>query len=450
MQPFVAAPRSSSFFVSQPGPARPGTFSTVKGQERKVSSSTTGRLQSQVLPAGGKTTPVVARVARGPLGQILPPARAVDRRSYPPVSPAYSQDLSSFEQGYETAMGQLFQGYPPGLGGYGGNPFNDALNPDGKTDKGDGNGDGNGNGDSGNGNDSGGGDTTPPPPPPPPNDGNGPATKHYTFLLVGQFEGVQAEGRVFRGYRDEDGGFLIEGKGRVNPFPNIIGGGAVPFRFPENQQVVSDDVNGDGRLDLVVTKLESQGSRIELYLRESSGLYRLEASGFFLWKAVASIDLLDFNSDGQLDVAVLFRNSANLFIYAREGKEFKYLKEIVLPFEPSVVVDSVFEGFPRERRLHVFDLSFQRVASLTARSPGVFLLGLPGVKNFTSFKLDGEEGGPAETELQVFEDSGGIALAEKRGEAWVVLGRFSTSVRYPVVVFGDYLNTGSRQLICLP
>ncbi|RPJ54042.1 MAG: hypothetical protein EHM23_29775 [Acidobacteria bacterium] len=159
---------------------------------------------------------------------------------------------------------------------------------------------------------------------------------------------------------------------------------------------------------------------------------------------------LDFNKDQKLELAVLFGNTPNLFIYTVEDQEFKYLKEIVLPLEPSVVVDSVFEGFPGERRLYVFDGSFHRVAMLTSRNPGIFSIGLAPSWSVKGYTLDGEEGGPSETSLQVFEDDGGIALAEKRGQNWVVIGHFSTATRYPVIVFGDYLNTGARELWCLP
>ena len=180
---------------------------------------------------------------------------------------------------------------------------------------------------------------------------------------------------------------MINDELKVTPFPNIVGGGTQLLGFAENQQVVADDFDADGRLRFVGDPLgRRKGPALDLFTRDVSGNYRKQASSFFLWKAVSSIAMLDFDADGNLDLALLFRDSPNLFIYKREGQEFKYLKEIVLPFEPSVVVDSLFEGFPRERRLHVFDASFHRVATLTSSNPGIFLLGLPGSQSFKSYQ----------------------------------------------------------------
>jgi hypothetical protein len=443
---------SSSFVSSQPGATKAGAFRPGKTLERP------GTPPLAALAPGGGNIPragmvTAAAVARGPIPSSVNQGRPRNAQStYDTQAGVYPQDVSGFEQGYETAMGQLFQNYPLGFGGYRGNPFDDAL-PDDNGTGGDSNGDG---GDNGGGDDQGG--VTPPPPdqggddttPPPPVDG-GPPVKRYSFLVIGDFPGVKSTSKVFRAYREPDGSFVIEDKVRVNPFPGTVGGGNVLFPA-ENQQLVSDDVDGDGSLDLLVTEMTSQGTILHLLLGDASRSYLQPpyASALFLWKMISSVALLDFTGDGKLEVAVLFRNTSNLFVYTLEGGEFKYLEEIILPFEPSLVVDSQLEGFPKERRLHIFDASFYRVATLTSSNPGIFLLGLSGGQAFKTYKLEGEEDGPGETEVQVFEDSGGIALAENRGGSWVVLVRFSTTVRYPFAIFGDYLNAGTRQLICLP
>jgi hypothetical protein len=366
-------------------------------------------------------------------------------------SSAYPQDLSNLERGYQSAMGQLFRDYGPGFGHYAGNPFDDALPNDDK----DTNGDSGNNGENGS-NDNGGNNSdnppTPPspePPPPPPSPGDVTPPRPYSFLVAGEFEGLGSKTRVFRARRHVDGGFELENGFKVNPFPGTVGTSVLGL--DSDQQIVSDDIDGDGKQDVLITrKVPSVGTQLELYLREASGTYRKQAEASFILTTITSIVLFDFDKDHNLDVGLLFAGESNLFVYTLEDQEFKYLKEIVLPFEPSMVVDSVLEGLPRERRLYVFDKAFYRVATMFSRNPGVFFQGLVPAHSFKSFKLDSEEDGPGATDLQVFEDSGGIALAEKRGAGWVVLGRFSTTIRYPVVVFGDYVNTGTRQLFCLP
>ncbi len=443
-----AVRRASSFVSSQPGPTGMTAGRPGRTQERPVRVPL-----AAPVPSGERSlsrASVLAAVAGARGVAALP----VNRGRFRNASAAYDTRLAaypldaSFERGYETAVGQLFAGYPFGFGGYRGNPFDDAIPDDNET-----GGDTNGGGDGeGGGNDD--GQNPPPPPdqgddtPPPPPDG-GPPGRRYSFLLIGDFEEVDSKSKVFRSYRDADGAFVIEDKVKVNPFPGTVGGGNLLFPA-ENQLLFSDDVDGDGRLDLLFTEKADQGTILHLLLGGPSGGYPQHASTFFVWQAISSMGLLDFDGDRELDVAVLFRNASTLSVYSTKGGEFKYLKEIVLPFEPSVVVDSQFEGLPAERRLHVFDASFYRVATLTSGNPAYFLHGLSGGRAFKSYKLDAEIDGPGETELQVFEEGGGIALAEKRGGSWVVLGRFSTTDHYPFVVFGDYLNTGTRQLICLP
>ncbi len=437
----------SSFVSSPPRTAR---TAPARVQQSNIAAGAARVAEPAVLNRPQAGSPPAAVSAPGPVPSHVSRAVRLDPQpSNDNWSSAYPQDLSSFEQGYQTAMGQLFQDYGLGFGGYGGNPFDEALPGDDKNTNGD-------SGDEGNNNDDGGNDSDNPPPPPPPqppptpppDDDVTPPANRYSFLIAGNFEGLDSKAKIFRGSRHVDGGFVLENNFRVDPFPGTVGTQVVSLA--PDQQIVSDDFDGDGKYDLMVTQSATQGTQLELWLHDGSGTYKKQATGFFLWNKITSIGWFDFNKDRKLEVALLFAGASNLFIYTVEGEEFKYLKEIVLPFEPSMVVDSVLEGFPRERRLYVFDSSFYRVATLTSGNPGVFLNGLVTAQSFKSFTLDGEDDGPGETNLQVFEDSGGIALAEKRGAGWVVLGRFSTTVRYPVVVFGDYVNTGARQLFCLP
>jgi hypothetical protein len=374
-----------------------------------------------------------------------------------------ARDLSRLERGYESAMGQLFDQRTTAYAGYLGNPFHDALPADGTGDGGDnGNNSNNGNNDnsngnnsdsgSGNGNNGGGqnnnngGDQQPPS-----GDGGSTVPPHrYSFLLIGEFEGVDSTTRVFRGYRNDDGSFMIQDKVRVDPMSGVVGG-AARAGFTDGNLVVSDDIDGDGDVDVVLVQAADQGSVVQTFLRQPSGDYLKQVESFFLWRAIASLSLFDFNSDGRLEIGVIFRNEPNLFVFAIEGREMKYLKEIVLPFQPSVVVDSHFDGVPNERRLHVFDASFQRVVSLTSRRPSVFLLDMPGlVASVSTFQLDGEIGGLPATEVKVFETNDRVCIFEPRGQGWVTRGSFVVTPHCPLIVLGDYLRQGSRQLFWLP
>ncbi len=443
----------TSFFVS-PSPLRAAPTPPLRSRSARPDGSLLKDVQadSQPVPRAVMAIPMRTTVSP-PLSEVRRDSRRDPQSLNPAWSGRHGSDLNSLDQKYQAAMGELFRDFPLGLGGYGGNPFNDALPHDGKPtdDSGKPNGDDGGNdgGDNNNnGNNNGNDSEVHPPPTPPPDDH--PKAKRYSFLLIGDFGGGQSKSKVFRGYREPDGSFVSDDGARINPLPATLGGGRL-LTPPENMHLVSADIEGDGNLDLLVSQVVAQGTVLELYLGNASGTYGPPSAGaFFIWQAISSVGLFDFDSDGKLDLAVLFPNSSNLFVYTIDGQDFKYLKEIVLPFEPSVVVDSLIEGFPGERRLYVFDASLYRLATLSSRNPGVFLLGLATLQSFKSYRLDAEEDGPGEADILVFENSGGIALAEKRGGSIVVLGSFSTIERYPIIVFGDYQNTGSRQLLCLP
>ena len=444
--------RSSSFITSgavlgKPAPTRSSPVERVKPADVLARRQSSG-------PAASSTR----SSDRSRLGENLPDAIAgrSQAANLAGGSPSrlgggrYAQELSSFEQGYQAAAAELFNNYPLGFRNWVTNPFDDAL-PDDPPKDGDSPDPGN-NGDNKPGDNGNGGSQTPDPPPNdpelPPDDPLPPPIKRYSMLVAGEFEGAGSKNRVFRSYRNEQGRYVLENGGVVDLFSGVVG---VPqIQLAGDQQLVVDDLDGDGRNDLLVTSRATQGTVFEVYFRDSRNT-RPDIGTMFLWKSVVAIGLLDFNADGRLDIAVLFRNTPNLFVYTiSEDNKFDYLKEIVLPFEPSLMVDSHFESLTGERRLVFFDASFRRIATLTSRNPGVFLLGLPTSQTFRSFKLDAEEDGPGATEVRVFENDRGIAFFEKKLGGWTAIASFSTSVRFPIVVFGDHQNVGTRQLLCLP
>ena len=368
----------------------------------------------------------------------------------------FARDLSRLERGYQSTMGDLFDQRMAAYGSYFGNPFHDAL-PDGEPTGGDNNNNGgnnnNGNGNNNNGNNgnngggNGGGDQNGNGQQPPPSDGGASNPQpRFSFLLIGDFQDAVSNAHLFRAYHNGAEFVAADGSHITDPLIGTVSG-EKPVVFKHGESILAEDVDGDGDTDLFVSSPGPQGSGVKIFLRQSSGGYTLEVETYFLWQAISSLALFDFDGDQQLEVAALFRGRPNLFIFEIDSHELKYLKEIVLPFQPSVVVDSLFEGGVRRRWLHVFDGSFRRVASLTAQNPSIFLVGLGSLfGRISTCKLDAEVGGPEEVELTIFEAGGRISVFEKKGQSWMSRGSFPIDERYPLVLFGDYLDEGSRQL----
>ena len=436
-----------------PSPRRGITRGIAPGQAALPTPRVAGVNAAQLLVRKGPER--ILTSSEGEIVQELaPPPRAVGGRAAAAAEAAtnsrLARDLSRLERGYETAMGDLFDQRAASYGSYFGNPFRDALPTDdqhgGSTDNGNNNGNNNGNG--GNNNNGNGGNN---------NNGNGgnnqggnggggatPTPHSYSFLIVGDFEDIQS-GPVFRAYRDNNEFVTADGAQIPDPLLGTVSGDA-PLVFDPGQRVYVEDVDGDGVNDLVLSGPGPQGSGVQIWLKRGS-VYVKDAETYFLWRGVSSLALFDFDRDDKLEVAILFRGEPNLFVFDIDGHELKYLKEIVLPFQPSVVVDSLFEGPLDQKWLHVFDTSFRRVASLTSQNPSVFLLGVGSLTGLISTcKLDAEVGGPEELELTIFEAGGRLSLFEKKGQGWYTRGSFLTVDGYPLLLFGDYLDKGSRQL----
>jgi hypothetical protein len=447
---FVSGPSAGSSFVRSPAQS---ILSSLAGGPRQASAGVSaapdnvGRTSAQLIAGSGRLSQVALREDRaelldrlGRLGRLAESQNA--------------QDLTQLEQGYNSAISQLFEA-GRGLGRYRGNPFHDAIPDDGGDNGNNGDSGNNGNGDNngGNGNngngDNNGGDN---PDPRPPDGGiKPPAGRKHPFVVVHSFPEAVSKERVFLSYIDEEGWFVVENKGRIGPVYGNVSVSPGLLEADERQQVYIDDSDGDGLPDLFLTTRSTQGTELQFFLGDPSGGYRLEADGFFLWKSIAGLALLDFDGDRLLELVLLFRNTPNLYVYTIADGQFKYLKEIVLPFVPSLMVDSLFDNFVRERRLHIFDDSFRRVASLTARNPRVFLIGLQGLTQaISTLRVDSEDGGLAAAEVVAFQHGGRVALAEKQGGSWVVIGSFVDGFGFQTVVWGDYLKIGSRQLFCIP
>jgi hypothetical protein len=244
---------------------------------------------------------------------------------------------------------------------------------------------------------------------------------------------------------------VAAGKIRVNPLYGVVSGARPFLVVGASGQLLTCDLDGDRILDAVIANITSQGTLVEMYTGDGSGGFKYRASGFFLWKAVASFGVLDFNGDGESELAVLFRGSPNLFVYERTEGEYRYVKEVVLPFEPGLVVDADFSGLVKEHRLYVFDSGLRRTVALTSVSPQVLLQGLYApLERFREVFLESEPDGPGEAELVLFDYAGRLTVAERKQGGLVLHGGFDFSGEIPLILFGDLLGAGSRQLFCLP
>lgn len=274
-----------------------------------------------------------------------------------------------------------------------------------------------------------------------------PAERAFGFLVLGELRGNQP-GRLFRANRDESGNFVLENSFRFTLFQ---GARTAVLTFDQNEQLLTDDLNGDGLGDYVLTRTGPLGTVLDAYTRDLAGNYQRWAYGFIFQKKVTSFALYDFTGDGQLDLTLLVDTSPHLFVYERSGDQFKYLKELVLPFEAGLVVDSRAEGVLEERRLYVFDKKFAEVITMTPGSRGNFLIGDDAPLSYVrDFKVEPLGQGTGEIAVFAFETPSRIMLFEKGTKGATLYGGFDLTLKVPLVILGDYLGHRSRQLIYVP
>ena len=268
----------------------------------------------------------------------------------------------------------------------------------------------------------------------------------FDFLIMGELEGNEKGRRVFRAIRESGGEFVLENSFRFHFFPH-----QEPVGFHENEQLVTTDLNGDGLSDFVFARVGPLGTRLDSYVRDSSGSFQRWAYGFLFHKSVRSLAVFDFDGDEHPEILLALFDHPYLVVYRRSGERFEYLQELVLPFTPGLVVDSETGLFAPGRRVYVFDIFLHQVVSLSSQHPGTFLVdsNLP-LTYLRGIDVEYSASGAAEKETIVFEHSGRIAVAEKGKSGVSLVGSFDISVDVPLVIVGDYLGRHSRQLIYVP
>ena len=282
----------------------------------------------------------------------------------------------------------------------------------------------------------------PPPEPPPPAPDPGlwanllPADEvegPFSLLLYGDFS-ESGEQRVFRARRDEGGDLMLENSTRFTP-PSAF------LYSDENAQVLTADLDGDGRADMIVASPAANGTLIRT--SHSRGNLRSERStSSFVEGFVQSMAVFDLTGDGVDELLLASSRIPHLLVYALTVRGLEYQYELVLPFAPGLMVEST----PTEESgqgLHVYDASLSHVVTLSEGHQGIYLEGPDSaldLLNATGVE-DQKSGGPL-LQLVTAESGGRFTLAEITDEGPRLIGSFAVGAKVPLVIFGDRFQQG--------
>lgn len=299
-----------------------------------------------------------------------------------------------------------------------------------------------------------------PPNPPPPPDNSGPkdskddsSANPYGFVIMGDFPGIPGPDHVFRAQRRNETDFALDNSFLLR-LPSRID--QELRSFDPSQRVVVGNLNGDLRTDFVLAEPTNLGVSLQWYTQDTGGNFRRNARGTITEAtSVKSIALLRFAPDEEPKLAVVVSGNSNLLIYERRGHTIAYVKDLVLPIKPALLV-----GAPQDLilgrkvpALVCFNETMSRVVTLMVRNPGRDVVFFGPSPAFThpgkSLKvhLTGENG---ESEILVFEEEGRTTLAEKTSRGVTFVGSFDTMRRVPLALVGDFFDTGHWQLSFVP
>ena len=257
----------------------------------------------------------------------------------------------------------------------------------------------------------------------------------FNFLLTGDFAET-GEPRVFRGIRDEAGGFVLENYPRYE-----LSTGFIPFR--EGERVLTTDLNQDGAIDLVVVT-EGSRSLVEVFEGKGGSLFQ-QWTSLSLTRNITGLSSFELSGDGQDDLVFIVEEVPHLLIYERAGSDFKYSRELVLPFAPGLLAEA--QEDTGERRLYVFDSTLTEVVTLSPGDTDVFIFGLDSVLDrFNRVMV----GGLSSSEFVVLDWGGKITLAQRFDDGLEFLGSFGVTYKTPLVIVGDYQGSGRRQHLFVP
>ncbi len=250
----------------------------------------------------------------------------------------------------------------------------------------------------------------------------------FNFLLTGDFS-QSGEETVFRAVRDDLGRFVLENYTRYELSAGFL-------LFKEGEQVLTTDLNRDGEVDLVVVR-EASRDLVEIFEGKGGTLFEKWTS-LSVSEKIIGISAFEMSGDGQEELVLIAEGVPHLIVYERAGLDFRYSKEVVLPFEPGLLIEAQ-EGV-EERRLHVFNSTLTEVVTLSSEEPGLLISGVDNVgDHFKTVTVDGFSEGISFLNL-----GGRITLAEKTSTGVLFSGSFAVMDQTPVVIIG------SQQLLFVP
>ena len=187
-----------------------------------------------------------------------------------------------------------------------------------------------------------------------------PEDPEFGFLVVGNFGEDRSESGVFRAFRDEVGGFVLENEFNFNLPPIITDNNLI---FKETDRIVTADLDQDGVLDVVRARIGELGTKLDSYLGLPAGGFEQQAQGFVFHQTVLSMALFDMDGVGDPELVLVTEGGSRLIVYERSADILQYRKELLLPFAPGLVV--VSEVAFRGQQLLVLDLELDRVATFS-------------------------------------------------------------------------------------
>jgi hypothetical protein len=274
--------------------------------------------------------------------------------------------------------------------------------------------------------------------------------KLYSFLIMGDFESGKT---VDRAYRDSDGDFVLESGHRVRLFSSsgIVGVPQESVFVPQGFYVLSTDFSGDGLQDLVLAGTEGSLTFVRGYLRHGVSETEPSFEVSFQNVTIKSLAVFDFERDGSPELAMVFSGNSNLVIYELLGEGLSYSRELVLPFEPAVIVSTQDQGVFKYDYLQVFDENMRRSIAFSSRYPGIYSYSKPPSYRFSeSVKVDPANNSGAGDEFMVVQYDDKVLLVEAVDDRFVFMGSFAARKGRLKILVGDYFDDGSRQLIFLP
>ncbi len=358
----------------------------------------------------------------------------------------FYDDLSGLEGGYHQAQTNLFPRGGYGGGGFGGNPFQEALgddDPQGGDDGPTGEGDG----------DPGGSDPTGTPvdsePPAPTPAGDDSPASQFSFLMLydgGGTEGVQ----VSRAHHHGDGNFTLENGERLSLFSGFLNTSSPVLTLGPGKAVMTGDMNRDGLADAFGVSWGHFGTALQSLLGRGSGGWQEHFKFFWPYQVAQSFALYDFDSDGDSELVAVFSDSGNLFIYQITEQGLEYDREVVVPFNAAWVVKTHDSGVVEADYLEVFDSSLGISVTFSSRFPGIYSHArAPTYVSSVQVDLDSVPGFGVQS-FQVLRYRDRALLFETTGNFTTQLGSFARFPRFPSVIVGDFQELGTRQLIMVP